>query len=70
MNRLWKMLQDRSTGKDTFKLTVEAGGQSASAGMISRIFGEQAGQRLAELEAPRDTQSVIAEVIEAEVIEP
>lgn len=68
MSRLWKMLQDRASGKDTFRLTVEAGGQSASAGMISRIFGEQAGNRLAELEAPRDTQSVIAEVIEAEVV--
>lgn len=67
--RLWKMMNDRSSAGDTVKLTLEAGGQAASAGMISRIFGENAGNRLAELEAPRDSQSVIAEVIEAEVIE-
>ena len=67
--RVWKMMQDRSSGSDTVKLTLEAGGQAASAGMISRIFGENAGNRLAELEAPRTSQSVIAEVIEAEVIE-
>jgi hypothetical protein len=67
--RAWKMMQDRSSGSDTVKLTLEAGGQAASAGMISRIFGENAGNRLAELEAPRTSQSVIAEVIEAEVIE-
>jgi hypothetical protein len=67
--RLWKMMSDRSSAGDTVKLTLEAGGQAASAGMISRIFGENAGNRLAELEAPRDSQTVIAEVLEAEVIE-
>ena len=69
--RLWKMLQERDAGKDTFKLTVEAGGQQASAGMISRIFGEQAGNRLAEIEPVRDVQSVVdaAGVFEAELVE-
>jgi hypothetical protein len=68
MSRLWKMLQDRGADRDTVKLTLEAGGQQASAGMISRIFGERAGERLAALEGPRDTQNVI-EVLEAEVID-
>ena len=66
--RLWKMMQDRGSAGDTVKLTLEAGGQAASAGMISRIFGNDAGNRLAALEAPRDSQTVIAEVLEAEVI--
>lgn len=69
INRLWKMLRDRGTAGDTVRLTLEAGGQAASAGMISRIFGSSAGQRLAELEAPVDTQSVVAEVIDAEVVD-
>ena len=43
MTRLWKMLQDQGADKDTVKLTLEAGGQQASAGMISRIFGSSAG---------------------------
>jgi hypothetical protein len=68
MNRAWKMLTDLGIDANSFKLTVEAGGQQASAGMISRIFGERAGERLAALEAPRDTQSVVGDVFEAEVI--
>ena len=65
ISKLWKMMQDRAGGKDTVKLTLEGSGQAASAGMISRIFGESAGQRLHALEAPQDTQ----DVIEAEVID-
>ncbi len=67
--RAWKMLTDLGINTDTVKLTLEAGGQAASAGMISRIFGDRAGQRLTELEAPVDTQTVMAEVVEAEVVE-
>ena len=69
--RLWKMLQDRAASKETFKLTVEAGGTQASAGMISRIFGSGAGERLAELEPARNVQDVVdaAGVFEAVVVE-
>ena len=69
MSKLWKMLQDQSTSSDTVKLTLEAGGQAASAGMISRIFGDSAGERLAIANGPVDSQSVIENFIEAEVIE-
>lgn len=71
MARLWKMLQDVAASKDTFKLTVEAGGSTASAGMISRIFGSEAGDRLAELEPARDVQTVVdaAGVFDAEVVD-
>jgi hypothetical protein len=69
MNRLWKMLQDQSSNGDTVKLTLEAGGQAASAGMISRIFGGEAGDRLAIANQPVDAQSVMADIVEAEVIE-
>lgn len=69
MKRLWEMMKDRQSGKDTVKLTLEAGGSAASAGMISRIFGENAGSRLAALEAPRDTQDVVGQVFEAEVVD-
>lgn len=69
IGRAWKMLQDRGSGKDTVKLTLEAGGAAATAGMISRVFGERAGARLTELEPPRDTQTVVAEVLEAEVVD-
>ena len=69
--RLWKMLQDRAASKETFKLTVEAGGTQASAGMISRIFGSGAGERLAELEPARNVQDVVdaAGVFEAVVVD-
>ena len=69
--RLWKMLQDVAANKDTFKLTVEAGGSTASAGMISRIFGSDAGDRLAALEPARDVQTVVdaAGVFEAVVVD-
>jgi len=69
IERLRRMLNDRAEGKNTFKLTVEASGSAPSAGMISRIFGNDAGERLAAIEAPADTQSVIADAWEAEVIE-
>lgn len=65
---LRQMIKDRADGGNSFKLTVEGRGPSASAGMISRVFGERAGARLNELEAPRDTQTVIAEVLDAEVV--
>ena len=68
IGRLWKMLSDLGVNPDTVKLTLEASGQQASAGTISRLFGEQIGQRLHQLEAPRDAQSVIAEVVDAEVV--
>lgn len=71
MMRLWKMLQDKAEGKATFKLTVETSGQQASAGMISRIFGSEAGDRLAAIEAPSPTQAVVDEsgVFEAVVVD-
>lgn len=69
MAKLWKMLQDQSASGDTVKLTLEAGGQAASAGMISRIFGSSAGDRLAIANEPVDTQSVIESFVEAEVID-
>lgn len=69
IKRLWDMMKDRSAGSDTVKLTLEAGGQAASAGMISRIFGDNAGNRLAIANEPVDTQSVMADIVEAEVIE-
>lgn len=69
MTRAWKMLQDQSSSGDTVKLTLEAGGQAASAGMISRIFGSDAGDRLAIANGPVDSQAVMENFIEAEVIE-
>jgi hypothetical protein len=69
MTKLWKMLQDQSSDRDTVKLTLEAGGNNASAGMISRIFGGEAGDRLAIANGPVDTQSVMEDFVEAEVIE-
>jgi hypothetical protein len=47
MARLWKMIGDEADGNSTFRLTVEASGNPAQAGMISRIFGQEAGDRLA-----------------------
>lgn len=80
MSRAWKMLTDLGVNTDTVKLTLEAGGQAASAGMISRIFGSRAGDRLAgqevdnvfpshAIEPTVSTQSVIAEVVEAEIVD-
>jgi hypothetical protein len=69
MSKLWKMLQDQGGSGDTVKLTLEAGGNAASAGMISRIFGNDAGDRLAIANQPVDAQSVMADIVEAEVIE-
>jgi hypothetical protein len=63
------MLQDQGGSGDTVKLTLEAGGNAASAGMISRIFGNDAGDRLAIANQPVDAQSVMADIVEAEVIE-
>jgi hypothetical protein len=37
--------------------------------MISRIFGGEAGDRLAIANQPVDAQSVMADIVEAEVIE-
>lgn len=69
ITRTWKMLRDRGSTGDTVKLTLEASGQQASAGMVGRIFGEQAGRRLNELEAPVDIQTVAAEVFDAEIVD-
>lgn len=68
INRAWKMLTDLGIDANTVKLTLEASGNQASAGTISRLFGRDAGDRLAALEGPRDTQTVAAEILEAEVI--
>ncbi len=67
---LWKMLQDRAANKDTFKVTVEASATPGGAGMISRLFGSSAGERLAEIEPAHDVQAVVeaAGVFEAEVV--
>lgn len=72
--RLWKMVGDQADGKATFKLTVEASGQPGSAGMISRIFGEEAGGRLTAIEQGPpavDTQSVVDEsqVLDAVIVD-
>jgi hypothetical protein len=70
MSRLWKMLEDARANKDTFKVTVEASATPGGAGMISRIFGDRAGDRLAEIEPAHDVQAVVdaAGVFEAEVV--
>ena len=70
MSKLWKMLQDQGSDNNTVKLTLEAGGNNASAGMISRIFGDNAGERLAIANEPVSAQSVMEDFVEAEVIEP
>ena len=69
IQRLWKMMADRGSSSDTFKLTVEAGGQQASAGMISRIFGSSAGERLSIASEPVDTQTVVGDIVEADVVD-
>jgi hypothetical protein len=71
MSRLWKMTGDAAEGKDTFKLTVEAGGSHASAGVISRIFGSEAGDRLTAAEPARSVQDVVdaAAIFDAEVVD-
>lgn len=67
--RAWRMLKDRMSGSDTIKLTLEASGQVASAGLVSRLWGDEAGQRLAALEAPRLAQSVVDDIVDAQLVD-
>lgn len=68
LGRLWRMIGDEADGNSTFRLTVEASGNPAQAGMISRIFGQEAGDRLALPQAV-PSQTVIDEsgILDAEV---
>jgi hypothetical protein len=69
MGRLWRMLGDEAEGKNTFKLTVESSGSArANAGMISTIFGQEAGDRLA-LPQPVSSERVVDEsgILDGEV---
>ena len=68
MDRLWKMLKTKhDMEREGFSLKVEAkgsGGMSGQAGLLSRLFGEQASQRANE---PTQVESSM-EIIDAEVL--
>jgi hypothetical protein len=58
----WRNIQDN---RDSLKITVDAKGAGqaqAQMGMISRLFGEKAGQNAMRLESPIDAEEVIDQV--------
>ncbi len=66
MDRLFKMVESWrriEDNRDKLRVTVEAeGGDAASMGVLSRLFGEKVGQNALLLEEPLDVDSVINEV--------
>lgn len=72
MARLQKMIKDKMEGgKDRLKLTLEASSGGGQPGMISRIFGNEAGEKLTAIEAPQPVETIVnqANVFDAEVVE-
>jgi hypothetical protein len=66
MDRLFKMVESWrriEDNRDKLRVTVEAqGGDAASMGVLSRLFGEKVGQNALLLEEPLDTEAVIDHV--------
>lgn len=64
--RLVKEFKDIQDTRDVFRMEVEA---KAGSGVLSRLFGEQAGQKAQELEAPMDTPAIDKAILDAEVLD-
>lgn len=72
IGRLQKMIKEKMDGgKDRLKLTLEASSGGGQPGMISRIFGNDAGEKLAAIEAPQPVEDIVnqANIFDAEVVE-
>lgn len=66
---LTEKMKDIQDNRDFLRISVESRGQ---AGVLSRLFGDQAGERMRELENPMDrdeTNEFLADVVEAEVMD-
>lgn len=66
---LTEKLKDIQDNRDFLRVSIETRGQ---AGVLSRLFGDQAGERMRELENPLDreqTDQLLQNVVEAEVID-
>jgi hypothetical protein len=57
----WKEIEDN---RDTVKLSLEAKGQGAELGVLSRLFGSQVGHNATLLEEPITSEEVIEEMTE------
>lgn len=69
MDRLFRLIKDFKDIQDTrdvFRMEVEA---KAGSGVLSRIFGSQAGERAQELERPMDTPAIDKAILDAEVLD-
>lgn len=66
MDRLFRMVKtwrDVEDNRDTLRVSVEAkGAQAAQMGVLSRLFGEKAGQNAMRLADPLDSDDVIEEM--------
>jgi hypothetical protein len=65
MDRLFKMVErwrDIADGRDSLKISVDAKGQAAGMGVLSRLFGEKVGANATMLANPIDADEVIEDM--------
>lgn len=69
MDRLFRLVKDFKDIQDTrdvFRMEVEA---KAGSGVLSRIFGASAAEKVTELERPMDTPAIDRVILDAEVLD-
>jgi hypothetical protein len=73
LDRLQKMIKVKTElEQDSFSVKLEAKGNGAQAGMISRIFGRDAGEQVTSLERPVPADRMIESssgFIDAEIVD-
>jgi hypothetical protein len=60
MVKFWREIEDN---RDSLKITVDSKGDAAAGmGVLSRLFGEKAGQNATRLTNPMDSDDIIDEM--------